>query len=157
MRHTIVLAALSAVSLVAVVPAGATGQGAAGQAAAEPAKAAAPNPAAPQVYFIWPYDGSVINGGKFWVRMGLRNMGVAPKGTTVPNTGHHHLLIDTELPSMTEAIPSDRNHLHFGAGETEARIELPPGKHTLQLLLGDMNHVPHKPPVLSRKITVTVR
>jgi hypothetical protein len=89
--------------------------------------------------------------------MGLRNMGVAPKGTGGPHTGHHHLLIDTELPPMTEAIPSDRNHLHFGAGETEARVELPPGTHTLQLLLGDMNHVPHNPPVLSKKITVTVR
>lgn len=110
-----------------------------------------------QVYFIWPQDGAVIEGGKFWVRMGLRNMGVAPKGTSVPNTGHHHLLIDTELPSMTEPIPNDRNHLHYGAGETEARVELPPGTHTLQLLLGDKDHVPHKPPVHSKKITITVR
>ena len=67
------------------------------------------------------------------------------------------LLIDTELPSMTEPIPNDRNHLHFGAGETEARVELPPGTHTLQLLLGDKDHVPHKPPVQSKKITITVR
>jgi hypothetical protein len=154
MRHIIVIAALSLASLAAAVQAGAAGES---PPAAKPATAAATNPSAPQVYFIWPYDGSVISGGKFWVRMGLRNMGVAPKGTTVPNTGHHHLLIDTEPPSMTEPIPSDRNHLHFGAGETEARIELPPGKHTLQLLLGDTDHVPHKPPVLSKKITVTVR
>jgi hypothetical protein len=110
-----------------------------------------------QVYFIWPSDGAVINGGKFWVRMGLRNMGVAPKGTTIPNTGHHHLLIDTELPPMEEPIPNDRNHLHFGAGETEARVELPPGKHTLQLLLGDQEHRPHDPPVYSEPITVIVR
>jgi hypothetical protein len=110
-----------------------------------------------QVYFIWPYDGAVISGGKFWVRMGLRNMGVAPKGAAVPNTGHHHLLIDTELPPMSEPIPNDRNHLHFGAGETEARVELPPGKHTLQLLLGDQNHQPHNPPVHSKPITITVR
>ena len=157
MRHTIALAALSAASVAAAVQASAAAGGAPDKPAAQPATTTAPNPSAPQVYFIWPYDGSVISGGKFWVRMGLRNMGVAPKGTTVPNTGHHHLLIDTELPSMTEAIPSDRNHLHFGAGETEARIELPPGKHTLQLLLGDMNHVPHKPPVLSKQITITVR
>jgi hypothetical protein len=111
-----------------------------------------------QVYFVWPSDGTVINGGKFWVRMGLRNMGVAPKGTDVAKTGHHHLLIDTDLPeNMNDAIPSDRNHLHFGAGETEARVELPPGKHTLQLLLGDKDHIPHQPPVYSKKITVTVK
>jgi hypothetical protein len=111
-----------------------------------------------QVYFIWPSDGTVIHGGKFWVRMGLRNMGVAPKGTDVAGTGHHHLLIDTDLPeNMDEAIPNDRNHLHFGAGETEARVELPPGRHTLQLLLGDKDHVPHNPPVYSKKITVTVQ
>lgn len=121
--------------------------------------AATPTPAPEnaQVYFIWPHDGTVINGGKFWVRMGLRNMGVAPKGTAVTHTGHHHLLIDTDLPPMTEPIPNDRNHLHFGAGETEARVELPPGTHTLQLLLGDKDHIPHAPPIMSKKITITVR
>ncbi|HJV54016.1 MAG TPA: DUF4399 domain-containing protein [Noviherbaspirillum sp.] len=123
-----------------------------------PASAAGtPSPKDAQVYFIWPQDGTVIHGGKFWVRMGLRNMGVCPKGVELPNVGHHHVLIDTELPPMTEQIPSDRNHLHFGAGETEARIELPPGKHTLQLLLGDYDHKPHDPPVYSKKITVIVR
>jgi hypothetical protein len=116
-----------------------------------------PSPSDAHVYFIWPADGTVINGGKFWVRMGLRNMGVCPKGVNMPNVGHHHLIIDSELPPMNEQIPSDRNHLHFGAGETEARIELPPGKHTLQLLLGDHDHVPHDPPVYSKKITVIVR
>jgi hypothetical protein len=118
-------------------------------------RTAAPENAA--VYFIWPADGAVIGHGKFWLRMGLRNMGVAPKGADVPKTGHHHLLIDTELPPMDETIPNDRNHLHFGAGETEARLELPSGKHTLQLLLGDQDHVPHDPPVYSKKITITVR
>jgi hypothetical protein len=116
-----------------------------------------PAPENAQVYFIWPHDGTVIANGKFWVRMGLRNMGVAPKGTGGPGTGHHHLLIDTELPPMTEPIPNDRNHLHFGAGETEARVELPPGKHTLQLLLGDKDHRPHNPPVVSKPITVIVK
>lgn len=123
-----------------------------------PAQAAgAPSPENAQVYIIWPQNGAVINGGKFWLRMGLRNMGVAPKGVELPNVGHHHVLIDTELPPVGQQIPSDRNHLHFGAGETEARIELPPGKHTLQLLLGDHNHVPHDPPVYSKKISITVR
>jgi hypothetical protein len=84
-------------------------------------------------------------------------MGVAPKGVKMANVGHHHLLVDTELPAMDQQIPNDRNHLHFGAGETEARIELPPGKHTLQLLLGDQDHVPHEPPIYSGRITVTVR
>ncbi|WP_205609832.1 DUF4399 domain-containing protein [Noviherbaspirillum galbum] len=116
-----------------------------------------PSPKDAQVYFIWPRDGEVINGGKFWVRMGLRNMGVAPKGVNRPGTGHHHLIVDSELPPAGQPIPSDRNHLHFGAGETEARVELPPGKHTLQLLLGDQDHVPHDPPIHSKKITVTVR
>ena len=116
-----------------------------------------PSPPGAEVYIIWPPDGATIPTGKFWVRMGLRNMGVCPKGINKANTGHHHLLIDTDLPPLDQPIPSDRNHLHFGAGETEARIELPPGKHTLQLLMGDYNHVPHDPPVYSKKITVTVK
>ena len=116
-----------------------------------------PAPENAQVSFIWPSDGMVVHHA-FWVRMGLRNMGVAPKGTDIANTGHHHLLIDTDLPAnMDEAVPNDRQHLHFGAGETEARIELPPGRHTLQLLLADKDHIPHDPPVYSKKITVTVK
>ena len=116
-----------------------------------------PAPENAVVYIVWPPDGAVINGGRFWLRMGLRNMGVAPKGVKMPNVGHHHVLIDTPLPDMDQQIPNDRNHVHFGAGETEARIELPPGKHTLQLLLGDDNHIPHQPPIHSNVITVTVR
>jgi hypothetical protein len=110
-----------------------------------------------EVYIIWPPDGTVIEGGKLWVRMGLKNMGVCPKGVNLPNVGHHHLLIDTDLPAMDQQIPSDRNHFHYGAGETEARIELPPGKHTLQLLLGDHDHIPHDAPVYSKRISITVR
>jgi hypothetical protein len=88
--------------------------------------------------------------------MGLTGAGIAPAGIDKPHTGHHHLLIDADLPPLDEPIPNDKNHLHFGAGQTEARIELPPGRHTLQLLLGDADHVPHNPPVTSKKITVTV-
>ncbi|MGF6505363.1 DUF4399 domain-containing protein [Paraburkholderia sp. 32] len=128
------------------------GIGAGGVARAEQT----PSPPGAEEYIIWPSDGAVIHGGKLWVRMGLRNMGVCPKGVAFPNTGHHHLLIDTDLPALDQEIPSDRQHLHFGAGETDARIELPPGKHTLQLILGDHNHVPHVPPVYSKKITITV-
>jgi hypothetical protein len=116
-----------------------------------------PSPPNAEAFIIWPPDGAVITGGKLWVRMGLVNIGVCPKGINMPNVGHHHLLIDTDLPPFDEPIPSDRQHLHFGAGETDARIELPPGKHTLQLLMGDFNHVPHDPPIYSKKITITVK
>ena len=109
-------------------------------------------------YIGYPNDGQVVPANKpFRVWFGLRFMGVAPKGVKYPNTGHHHLLIDTDLPPMDQEIPSDRNHLHFGAGETETMIQLPPGKHTLQLLMGDDMHVPHNPPVYSKKITVIAR
>jgi len=110
-----------------------------------------------RAYIIWPPNGAVINGGKLWVRMGLQNFGVAPSGVNRPNTGHHHLIIDRDLPRLDEPIPNDKNHLHFGGGQTEARIELLPGTHTLQTLLGDADHVPHDPPVTSNKITITVR
>jgi hypothetical protein len=110
------------------------------------------------LYIGYPQDGAVVTASKpFRVWFGLRNMGVAPKGVKYPNTGHHHLLIDTALPPDDQEIPNDRNHLHFGAGETEAMIELPPGRHTLQLLMGDDRHVPHKPPVRSKLITVTAK
>src|SRR5690242_230274 len=72
-----------------------------------------PSPENVEAHIIWPADGTVIHGGKFWIRMGLRNMGVCPKGVNIPNVGHHHLLIDTDLPPLGEQIPSDRNHLHF--------------------------------------------
>lgn len=118
-----------------------------------------PAPAQAAVYFIYPRDGAVVQGGKLWVRMGLRNMGVAPAGIAKDGTGHHHLLVDVDdLPPLDEPIPNDRNHRHFGGGQTEARIEdLAPGKHTLQLMLADENHVPFDPPVMSPKITITVR
>jgi hypothetical protein len=109
-----------------------------------------------KAYIIWPKDGMVIYGGKLWVRMGLKNAGIAPAGVQKPNTGHHHLIIDAPLPPFDQEIPADKHHLHFGAGQTEVRLELPPGKHTLQLLFGDFQHIPHNPPVYSKKITITV-
>lgn len=108
-------------------------------------------------YFIWPKDGAVLKERSIWVRFGLRNAGIAPAGVERDNTGHHHLLIDTELPSYDEEIPADQNHVHFGKGQSEALIELPPGTHTLQMLFADHLHVPHSRPVLSEKITVTVQ
>jgi hypothetical protein len=109
-----------------------------------------------KVYIIWPQDGQVIHGGKFWVRMGLSGAGVAPAGIEKANTGHHHLLVDVDLPPLDQEIPNDKNHLHFGLGQTETRLDLPPGRHTLQLLFADDAHLPHKPPVYSKKITITV-
>lgn len=129
----------------------------AGAAAAEEVHKSKPAPPDAKLYIIWPANGQVIKGGKFWLRMGLKGMGVAPAQVAWPNTGHHHVLVDAEPPPLDEPIPNDRNHLHFGKGQTEARIELPPGTHTLQLMLGDEAHVPFDPPVLSQKITITVK
>jgi uncharacterized protein DUF4399 len=109
------------------------------------------------LYFVWPQDGMKIK-SPFWCRFGLRNMGVTHAGDDFANSGHHHLLIDVKAPlDPNDPIPQDKNHLHFGAGQTEAHIELPPGKHTLQLVLGDGKHYPFKPPVVSKKITITIR
>ena len=114
-----------------------------------------PSPPDAKVYFVGLQEGAVL-GPKPTIRFGLSNMGVAPAGIEKANTGHHHLLIDAKLPDLNEPIPSDFNHLHFGAGQTEATVNLPLGWHTLQLLLGDENHVPHNPPVMSKPIRVLV-
>ena len=118
------------------------------------ARAAAPTNAS--VSFIEPRNGQVV-GPHVRVVFGTHNFGVAPAGVDFPNTGHHHLLVDAGLPPLDQPIPFDRAHKHFGAGETETVVDLPPGRHTLQLLMGDMNHVPHNPPVMSKPITITVR
>jgi len=114
-----------------------------------------PSPAGAEVYFIDLKDGATVP-SNLKIYFGLRNMGVAPAGSDRENSGHHHLLIDTELPPLDQPIPNDFNHLHFGAGQTEAEITLKPGQHTLQLLLGDKNHVPHTPPVMSPRIRINV-
>ena len=121
------------------------------------ALAGTPAPEGAKVYFLTPKDGETVT-SPVTVRFGLSGMGVAPAGTDRPNTGHHHLLIDLEeTPALDGPLPSDDNHKHFGGGQTETTIELAPGTHTLQLLLGDMNHVPHDPPVMSEKITIEVK
>jgi Domain of unknown function (DUF4399) len=114
-----------------------------------------PSPPGAKVYFVYPEDGSYITPTTI-VRFGLVGMGVAPAGFEKLNTGHHHLLIDTSLPPFDQPVPNDFNHLHFGAGQTEAKVTLPLGRHTLQLILADENHIPHDPPIFSKPIHVTV-
>ena len=113
-------------------------------------------PEGAQVYFITPHDGETVS-SPVVVRFGLSKMGVAPAGVEKAGTGHHHLLIDAALPPMGLPIPSDDHHRHFGGGQTEAVLDLPPGRHTLQLVLADHLHIPHDPPVVSERITITVK
>jgi hypothetical protein len=110
-----------------------------------------------ELYFITPQDGDTVP-TNFVVRFGLRGMGVAPAGVSNPHTGHHHLLIDVDTPpDPSMPIPADANHVHFGGGQTETMLTLTPGKHTLQLNLADALHMQFDPPILSKKITVTVK
>ena len=115
-----------------------------------------PSPRDTLLYIISPRDGERVRGA-FWCRFGLRNMGVTHAGDATPNLGHHHLLIDVDEPlNPDEPIPSDKRHLHFGAGQTETRLDLPRGRHTLQLVLGNAEHMLFDPSVVSRKITISV-
>lgn len=109
-----------------------------------------------EAYIISPLNGATVT-SPVRVVFGLRNMGVAPAGVVLPETGHHHLLIDTPLPDLDRPIPADDHHRHFGKGQTETLVELEPGKHTLQILLADALHTPHKPAVVSAKITIIVQ
>lgn len=108
-----------------------------------------------RVYFITPSDGDETT-SPVVVRFGLGGMGVAPAGVDKEDTGHHHLVIDAELPPSNLPIPKDEHYRHFGNGQTETSLDLAPGKHTLQLVLGDHLHIPHDPPVVSERITITV-
>ena len=114
-----------------------------------------------EVYFVGLEDGATVQ-SPVTIVFGLRGMGVAPAGTEAENTGHHHLLINRpafgegEADEMEFAILNDDNHRHFGGGQTEVALDLPPGEHTLQLVLGDAGHVAHADPVMSERITITV-
>ena len=110
----------------------------------------------PKLYIISPADGSTLK-NPIKIIFGLSGMGVAPAGVEMANTGHHHLLIDLNtLPDKNLPIPSDEKHRHFGAGQTETSINLTPGTHTLQLMLGDHYHMQHEKTVVSKKITISV-
>ncbi|MGQ0384441.1 MAG: DUF4399 domain-containing protein [Gammaproteobacteria bacterium] len=107
------------------------------------------------LYIISPRDGEIVR-NPVTVRFGLRGMGVAPAGVAFDNSGHHHLLVDVELPPLDAPIPADEHHIHFGKGQTETVLTLAPGPHRLQLLLGDHLHRPHEPPVVSSPVAITV-
>jgi len=129
-------------------------------ACALPGAAAAGETPAPEgaaVYFIGVADGDTLK-NPVTIRFGARGIGVAPAGVDKDKTGHHHLIIDETIEGaeLDAPIPADEHHRHFGGGQTEVTLELPPGAHTLQLVMGDMNHIPHNPPVMSEQITVTV-
>jgi hypothetical protein len=107
------------------------------------------------VFFITPADGSTV-ANPISIEFGIAGMDVVKAGNNQPNSGHHHLLIDTELPELGLPIPADEHHVHFGDGRVNTRISLPPGEHKLQMLLGDHLHIPHNPPLTSAQITITV-
>lgn len=116
-----------------------------------------PSPQGAEVYIISPADGAVVK-SPFVVRFGLKGMGIAPAGIAFENSGHHHLLIDTDPPAdLGQPVPTSDKSLHFGKGQTETELKLAPGKHTLQLVLGDHLHVPHNPPLMSKRITIAVQ
>lgn len=115
-----------------------------------------PAPEGVELTILQPADGAVVQ-SPVTVIFGLAGMGVAPAGVEKENTGHHHLLIDVaELPPLDQPLPADDNHRHFGGGQTQVTLDLAPGSHTLQLMLGDWSHIPHDPPVMSDPITITV-
>lgn len=114
------------------------------------------SPTGAKVFFVEPKDGAEVT-SPVTVKFGIEGMEVVPAGTEKDHSGHHHVLIDTQLEDVNSPIPADDNHKHFGKGQTEATLELTPGKHTLQMVLGDHNHVPHDPVVQSEVITITVK
>jgi hypothetical protein len=116
-----------------------------------------PSPPGAEAYFITPKDGATVT-SPVTIQFGLKGMGVAPAGVQFENTGHHHLLIDTDIPAdASKPLPTSDRVVHFGKGQTETTVTLTPGKHTLQMVLGDHSHIPHNPAVVSKKITITVK
>ena len=121
-----------------------------------PAVAREPSPAGAEVYIVSPKDGAKVK-SPVTVVFGLKGMGIAPAGIKFDNTGHHHLLVDADPPDdLSQPLPANEHNIHFGKGQTETSLTLPPGKHTLQLVLADSLHTPHEPPVISKQISITV-
>jgi hypothetical protein len=133
-------------------------------AASAPAEAPAPAamprnpaPAGASVAILEPADGATVS-SPVKVVLDIQGMTLAPAGDPTPDSGHHHLLVDTGLPAdLGQPLPKDEQHIHLGQAQTETELNLGPGTHTLQAVLGDLNHVPHDPPVVSAPITITVQ
>jgi len=159
-RHVSPLLACSLILGFSLLIAGCGGQdqapsGASDTASAPPALQRSPAPPGATVFIISPASGATVS-SPVSVKFGISGISVAPAGQNTRNTGHHHLLIDTELANPDAPVPADGQHVHYGKGQTETSIELEPGQHTLQLVLGDGNHVPHQPPIVSKVVTITV-
>ena len=150
-------ALLATVIVLSLAACGDNGQPASKDKAAPASEAGArtPSPAGAKVSILEPKDGAVVK-GPVTVKFGAEGVEVVPAGTDKPNSGHHHLLIDTKLEDYNAPVPADATHIHYGKAQTEAQIELKPGKHTLQDVFADKNHIPHDPPLQSDVITITV-
>ena len=125
------------------------------QSSAPPSMPRQPAPANARLYFVTPADGDTVS-SPVRVEFAVDGMEVVPAGTEAANSGHHHIIVDVDLPPMNLPIPADANHVHFGDGSSSAELTLEPGEHTLQLLFADHLHIPHDPPVVSERITITV-
>ncbi len=123
--------------------------------ATPPAMTRTPSATGARVFFITPSDGDTVS-GPVQLEFGLSGMELAPSGTVLPDSGHHHIIIDNDLPILSLPVPADAQHVHFGDGRSETDLDLDPGQHTLQLLFADHLHIPHEPPLFSEQIRITV-
>lgn len=162
MTHKQALAVLALTSLLGACGRDDAGDKPVDDAPAEPQSTtettAMPRSTAPgnaRLFFVTPNDGDTVE-NPVTIEFGLEGMDVARAGTDKPNSGHHHLIVDADLPDLDMPIPATDNYIHFGDGSKSTEITLEPGRHTLRLLLGDHLHIPHKPPVYSDEITITV-
>ena len=155
---TRILLALGLAALLAACGERASEAPVAEEPAVDKAPAALPRSPAPEgarVFFVSPENGATVS-NPVKVVFGIEGMSVAPAGDNTPHSGHHHVIIDAELPDLGMPIPASDNYVHFGGGQTETELTLEPGEHTLQMLLGDHVYIPHDPPLTSDKITIFV-
>ena len=126
------------------------------QELAQPATTRSASAAKARVFFIQPTDGAIL-ASPIRLEFGVEGMALVPAGTKQSAAGHHHLLVDTDIPALDKPVPKDANHIHLGDGSASIELSLDPGQHSLQLLLADHSHIPHDPPVVSEKISITIQ